>query len=210
ILIHTTSTIYFIIGLMNVQEDNNQDNLLKEVHVGHKKQIVEASHECYVEYIVFKIVWIGEPGVALGTKTDVDTVQFFVFVMASNLYIKTKTEFDEYIKTKTEFDEYIKTKTEFDEYIKTKTEFDQVTSELHYKKKTSVIEHEQIISICSIQYNIVIGCFFNAAHIWFFHAAASLFKEYQTHIYSTCTTGCALVAAGARSFHIISHGDGRG
>ncbi|KAL5663645.1 hypothetical protein ACJX0J_023753, partial [Zea mays] len=66
-------------------------------------------------------------------------------------YIKTKTEFDEYIKTKTEFDEYIKTKTEFDEYIKTKTEFDQVTSELHYKKKTSVIEHEQIISICSIQ-----------------------------------------------------------
>ncbi|KAL5654133.1 hypothetical protein ACJX0J_033452, partial [Zea mays] len=92
-------------------------------------------------------------------------LQFFVIVMASNLsryvyiktktefdeYIKTKTEFDEYIKTKTEFDEYIKTKTEFDEYIKTKTEFDQVTSELHYKKKTSVIEHEQIISICSIQ-----------------------------------------------------------
>jgi cell fate (sporulation/competence/biofilm development) regulator YlbF (YheA/YmcA/DUF963 family) len=58
-------------------------------------------------------------------------------------YIKTKTEFDEYIKTKTEFDEYIKTKTEFDEYIKTKIEFDQVTSELHYKKKTSIVHNTE-------------------------------------------------------------------
>jgi cell fate (sporulation/competence/biofilm development) regulator YlbF (YheA/YmcA/DUF963 family) len=57
------------------------------------------------------------------------------------VYIKIEIEFDEYIKTKTEFDEYIKTKTEFDEYIKTKTEFDQVTSELHYKKKTSIVHN---------------------------------------------------------------------